>query len=370
MKASFLAIAYKEFLHALRNRMIVRTLLTLQIVQLILLGSIDVTTRDLPTVVVDQDHSSQSRDLVEKLRATKTYDVRFMTNSTQEARALIRAGRAKMALVIPPDFHEKRASGEGATVLALVDGSDSTASQQALASLNGLSAQINFQISRQAVASEQSSGFSPRALILFNPQGRTANYMLPGLIAMALTAFINLSAMALVSERERGTMERLLMTPLSIPGLMLGKLAPYLVLGIFNVMALLTVVRWVFQVPIRGSLALLLFAYLLYILTLLSLGLFIASSASGSPEVNQKSTLLSLPSIFLSGYIFPLTNLPLPLFVVAHFLPVTHMVEISRGIILRDAHLIDLAPHFGYFVFASTFLIWRASVKFQTTLQR
>src|SRR5438128_7507999 len=176
MWSSFVSVFNKEFVHIFRDRGTLMMALTLPLFQLILFGFIDQTVHNLPTVVVDQDRSTYSRELMDQMEASRTFKIRRVTENPRAAREDIVAGRARGGVVIPPDFHNKRTRGEPAQILVLIDGSDSTASAQALASINGLVAQINFEEVAHGRSVEQPMGAQP--IILFNPDGRTANYII------------------------------------------------------------------------------------------------------------------------------------------------------------------------------------------------
>jgi len=363
--SSFVAIFRKEFLHITRDRSTMMVALTIPIFQMVLFGFIDQTVRDVPTVVVDQDETRESRELIDQLRATGTFAVTHVTPNPRQAREDITAGRARVGVVIPPDYHDKRSHGAGAKVLVLIDGSDSTVSAQALAAVTGIAAKVSL----EEVASQTHGGagteppLSTQPIILFNPDGRTANYIIPGLVAIMLQIVaIVLTAIALVRERERGTLEQLLVTPIDPLGLMLGKLAPYLVIGIFETGAILAVMRFGFDVPIRGNLVFLFVMALIYLFALLSLGLFISTRAQTQAQAQQMAQFFFLPSIFLSGYIFPTAGLPWPLYAIGRILPATHMIEIMRGIVLRDAGPRELMPNVIALVVISILLVW-ASVR-------
>jgi ABC-2 type transport system permease protein len=342
MWSSFVAVMRKEFKHIFRDRGTIALFFTLPILQIALFGFLDQNVRDLPTVVVDQDQSRYSRELMDQMRATKTFEIARITNDPTEARQLIAQGRVRVGVVVPPDFHDHRARGENASFLVLIDGSDSNVSAQALASLNGLVAQQNLDAARAAGVQPV---VSAQPIILFNPEGRTANYIIPGLIAivMQLAAMV-LAAIAVVKEREQGTMEQLLVTPIHPIGLVLGKLAPYLVIGIVEMAAILTIMRFAFGVPIHGSLLLLFATAVVYLFALLALGLTISMRVQTQIQGVQMAQMLLLPSIFLSGYIFPVAGLPRVLYWIGRALPATHMIDIMRGAVLRSAGPFDLLP--------------------------
>ncbi|MFO0757356.1 MAG: ABC transporter permease [Byssovorax sp.] len=368
---SFMAVFKKEFLHIRRDRATLITALTIPLFQLILFGFIDQTVKNVPTVVVDQDQTRVSRELLDQLRATRTFKIAKVTQNPHDARDEITAGRARVGVVIPPDYHDKRLRGSGAKILVLIDGSDSTVSGQALAAVNGLVATVNIEEIRKAapgasVAGAGSQPLSAQPIVLFNPDGRTANYIIPGLIAILLQIVATvLTAVAVVRERERGTLEQLLVTPIDPLGLMLGKLAPYLFIGILEMAGILTAMRFGFDVAIRGSLVFLFAMALVYLFALLSLGLFISTRAQSQAQAQQMAQFLFLPSIFLSGYIFPAAGLPAPLYAIGRVIPATHMVEIMRGVVLRDAGPRELLPNVLALCAMSAFLVWASVRRFK-----
>jgi len=342
MWSSFVAILVKEFKHITRDRGTLVMFFMLPVMQLALFGFLDQNVRDLPTVIVDQDQTRFSRELMDEMRATKTFAIAQVTNNPAEARELIAQGTVRVGVIIPPDFHDRRVRHENASFLVLIDGSDSNVSAQALASINGLVAQQNLDAARAAGARPV---ISAQPIILFNPQGRTANYIIPGLVAILLQiAAMVLASIAIVREREQGTMEQLLVTPINPTGLVLGKLAPYLVIGIVEMGLILTLMRWGFGVPIQGSLIFLFAMAVVYLFALLALGLFISMRAQTQMAAQQMSQMLLLPSIFLSGYIFPVAGLPTVLYWIGRALPATHMIDIMRGAVLRSAGPFDLLP--------------------------
>jgi len=361
MMSSFLAVFRKEVLHIRRNRGVLFVTVMMPIMQMLLFGFIDQTVHDVPTVVVDQDHSVQSRELMDKLRATKTFDLRQITTSPTSARDAITSGKASVGVVIPPDYHDQRSRGLPAKILVLIDGSDSTVSAGALAAVNGLVASENLEV----LAHDARGGMplSAQPIILFNPEGRTANYIIPGLVAILMQMIaIFLASGSVVRERERGTMEQLMVTPVDPLGLMLGKVAPYLFLGLGETALILAIMRWAFAVPIQGSLVFLFGIMIVYLAALLAFGLFISTRAKTEMEAMQMAQMLVLPSIFLSGYIFPIKGMPFVLQAIGQVLPATHMVAVMRGIVLRDAGPGEMLGHVLALIVFAVVLVW-ASVR-------
>jgi len=357
MMSSFLAIFRKELLHIRRNKAVAFLAVMLPLMQLTMYGFIDQTVHDVPTVVVDQDRSVASRELMDQLRATKTFAIKIVTSDPRLARTEIIAGRAGVGIVIPPDYHDKRARGDSAKILVLIDGSDSIVSSGALAAVNGVISTQNLSLFSRDSRAKMPLAAQP--IVLFNPEGRTANFLIPGLVAVILQMIaVMLAAGSIVREREQGTMEQLLVTPVHPLGLMLGKVAPYLFVALADTAMILGLMRFAFGVPIRGSLLLLFAIMVLYLSALLALGLYISTTAQTQQEAQQKVQMLFLPSIFLSGYLFPLNGMPIILQIIGQLLPTTHMVAIMRGIVLRDAGAAELLPHLLALVAFAVLMIW------------
>jgi ABC-2 type transport system permease protein len=355
MWTSFVAVLRKEFKHIFRDRATLIMFFMLPVIQLSLFGFLDQNVRNLPTVIVDQDQTRYSRELIDELRATKTFEVADITNSPAQGRAMIAQGTARVGIMIPPDFHDRRARHDNAQFLVLIDGSDSNVSAQALASINGLAAQQNLEAARALGARPV---LSAQPIVLFNPGGRTANYIIPGLVAILLQiAAMVLASIAIVREREQGTMEQLLVTPIHPIGLVLGKLAPYLVIGIAEMALILMIMRWGFAVPIYGSLLFLFATAVMYLFALLALGLTISMRAQTQMAAQQMAQMLLLPSIFLSGYIFPVAGLPKVLYWIGLGLPATHMINVMRGAVLRSAGPWDMLPSLLALAAISTVLV-------------
>ncbi|HUB06576.1 MAG TPA: ABC transporter permease [Myxococcales bacterium] len=357
MWSSFYAIFRKELVHMSRDRGTLRIALMIPVMQLLLFGFIDETVHNVPTVVADQDRTSDSRLFIEQMRASKTFEVVTLTTSPEEARAEIRDGKARVGVVIPPKYHDRMLRKEPAQVLVLIDGSDSTVSSQALASINGIVSQ-NQLSGVQAVA----SSVAAQPVILFNPENRTANYIIPGLIAiLLLMAGVLLASGSIVREKEQGTFEQLLVTPIHPIGLILGKLAPFLAFGLVETTIVLSLMRWAFGVPIHGSLLFLYGMAILYLLALLPIGILISTKAKTQMGAQQLSQSLFLPAMLLSGYIFPFEGLPFFLKAVGDIFPTTHMIRIMRAIVLRNASPLDVWPEIAILAGTCVFTVFLAS---------
>jgi drug efflux transport system permease protein len=209
----------------------------------------------------------------------------------------------------------------------------------------------------------------PHPQLLFNPDSRSANLLIPGLIAILLTFSATiLAAFAIVRERERGTLEQLMVTPVSPLGVVIGKLLPYLALAYVQLLIVLVVMVFAFRVPIHGSIWLLLGLSIPYLLALLSVGLLVSSRAKTQAEAIQMAMTVMLPSVLLSGYIFPLSSLPAPLRLISVILPATHYIAISRGVIVRAARFADLWPHAAALFAIAAVLVLGSTQAFKKTL--
>lgn len=340
------AVLRKEALHMRRDKGTLRLALLIPVLQLTLFGLIDTNVTDVPTVVFDQSLSAESRELVDALEATHVLRVVERVGSRGALHHAIVSGRARVGIELPPELHRDLVeSHAGATFLVLIDGSDSTVANQALAAVNGLA--LTRSLEDLAVrARAQALPVDPRVQVLFNPDMRSAALLIPGLVGILLTfSGTILTAFTIVRERERGTLEQLMVTPISPVAIVVGKLVPYLGLAFVQLALVLTIMTFAFGVPVRGSLLLLGALSLEYLVSLLALGLLISARSRTQVEAMQLAQLILLPSILLSGYIFPLSSIPTPLRPLSHVLPATHFIAIARGIIVRGAGLADLWVH-------------------------
>ena len=333
-------ICRKEMLHIVRDRGTLFFALLLPILQLFLFGfAIDTNIRQIPTAVLDESRTQASRDLLQKFAASDVFKLSIYARSKDELYEAIRSGNARVGIRIPYDFARNLQQGTTATVLVLVDGSDSNVAGQAVSTSTGVSLE-------ESIARVVPNGKLPievRPSVLYNPSTRSANFFVPGLIAILLQVMtILLIALSLVRERERGTLDQLTMTPVAPLGLMVGKMIPYGALAFLELCAILAIMRVIFQVPIHGSVLLLLAMSLPFLLTVLALGLVISTKATTQAEAFQLAMGTVLPSVFLSGYIFLIDNMPGFFQAISRVIPATYYINILRGIILRGAGLREL----------------------------
>lgn len=364
-----LAVLRKELLQMIRDRATLVFAILVPVFELVLFGVIDMTVSDVPTAVFDQSKTQESRRLLAELENTDLFAIRGEARSHEELRREIVAGHAQVGIEIPPDFARKRLAGESADFLVMIDGSDNSVASQALQAATGLALARSLE---EALERARMAGppLLPHPVMLFNPDSRSANLLVPGLVAILLTfSGTVLAAFSIVRERERGTLEQLMVTPVSPLGVVVGKLIPYLVLAYLQLGIILLLMTQAFRVPIHGSLSLLLALSFVYLLALLSLGMLVSSRAKTQAEAIQRAMSVMLPSVLLSGYIFPLSSLPAPIRAFSQILPATHYIAITRGIVLRAATFADLWQHVAALAALSFVLVLASSRAFRKTIR-
>jgi ABC-type multidrug transport system permease subunit len=341
------AVIYKEFIHMRRDPLTVFVALFVPVIQLTIFGyAVDMDVRNIPTVICDQDRSAASRELPGRFENTGYFRILHEVDNPDRLYTSLRSGEAKIGILIPPGFGEHRFSGTPAQVQVLLDGSDITVAQQALNTANaiGLRASLMESAARFGVT-DPMSGMPLEILprLLFNPTMRSANFMVPGLIGILLwIVTVFLTSVAIVREREKGTIEQLFVTPLSRQAFIIGKLVPFAMLGAIEACVIISAARFIFGIPINGSVLLLALLIVPYLLTGLMVGLVISTRAANQGQAMQFSALTMLPSVILSGFMFPRASMPLVIYVMTFFVPLTYFLEIVRGIIIRGAIWADL----------------------------
>ena len=348
----FAAIFYKEVLHMRRDSFAIMFALFVPIVEMIILGyAIDTNVRQVPTVVYDQSGiienvdngsvgSASSRVLLDRFKNSDTYRIYKYVHSDKELNDEIVAGKARVGIKIPYDFDRQLLKGQSAQVMVLVDGSDSSVAGQALNVATAISLDESL---RKIVPDAKAPLIDLRPKILFNPDSRSPNFFIPALIAVLLLFITTmLTAFSIVREKEQGTLEQLLVTPVRPLGLMMGKIMPYFTMALVEMTVLLTFMRFVFQVPIHGNVLLLTLLAMPYIFVNLSIGLLISVKARSQAEAMQSSMSIMLPTIFLSGYVFPRASMPMFFYGLSYLVPATYMIDTFRGVILRGAGIFEL----------------------------
>jgi ABC-2 type transport system permease protein len=343
------AIVVKELRQLRRDRITLAMIVGIPVMQLVLFGyAINLNLRGLSTGIADEADTSGSRALVMDMIATGVVHPVASARAPQELVDMLRRGDISIGIAIPADFERRLVDGREA-VQILVDGSD-TVVQSAAAQL----AQVPVDTSAAAAAqADLSRRLGPdravanpiHVLALYNPQRRSPVNIVPGLIGVILTmTMVLFTGVAIVRERERGNMELLIATPLSRSELMVGKVLPYAVIGLVQTTVVLALGVWLFQVPVRGGVLDVYVASVLLILANLTLGLLISTKAQSQFQAMQMTFFVFLPSILLSGFMFPFAGMPAPIQWLAEVLPLTHFLRIIRGVMLRGAGLFELWP--------------------------
>jgi ribosome-dependent ATPase len=354
----FFAILIKEFAHIRRDRGTIFFTFVVPALQLTIFGyAIQVTIDNIPTAVLDLDGRQDSRAFVAAMVNTHTFAVVERVQSGEALRRALTSGRAKVGVVIPAEYSERLLSGRRAEVQILIDGSDSQVATTAMNTVGLLGTNLSMARGKafgeslgaavaRGPAGEAELPIEIRPRLLYNPNLESANFFVPGLIAIILQlVLLFLTSVSIVREREQGTLEQLFVTPVGRAGLLFGKLVPYSLMGFGELLLVLVLMVGVFKVPIAGSLGLLIALASLFIVTSLGLGLLISTLARSQLQGLQMGFMVMMPSVLLSGFMFPRAEMPTPIYLLGFVFPVTYFIEILRGIILRHADAIDLWPH-------------------------
>jgi ABC-2 type transport system permease protein len=364
----------KEFIHIARDPRTLGMVLLMPVAQLLLFGyAINTTVEHLPTVVLDQADERLSREFVQSLVNSHIFDVVGHPANEDEVRREVDRGNAKVGVIIPPDFARQRAAGRPTSVQVMIDGSDPNISQSALFATVALgqaesASALAARLSQLGLGTGRPT-IDVRPIVLYNPSMESINFMIPSLIGliMQLQTLI-LTAMAIVRERERGTLEQLVVTPIRPTELMLGKLLPYVVIAFVNVSVALAVGVFWFKVALAGSVALLLALSVVFLFSTLGLGLLISTVSQTQGQATQMSIFITMPSMLLTGFIFPRETMPLPLHDLGYLVPLTYYLAILRGIILKGVGLDVLWINILPLAALGTFLLTLSVVRFRKQL--
>ncbi|HAI47035.1 MAG TPA: ABC transporter [Stenotrophomonas sp.] len=339
------AIVLKELRQMRRDRVTLAMIVGIPVMQLVLFGyAINLNLRHLDTGIADQAGTSASRALLMDMVATGVVTPILRVDTPEQLMHALREGRISVGVVVPPDFERRVHEGREA-VQVLVDGSD-TVVQSAAVQLAQLPLQSRpLANTRPLQAGAAATAGQISVVAFYNPQRRSAINIVPGLIGIILTmTMVMFTAVAIVRERERGNMELLIATPLSSSELMIGKVLPYAVIGLIQTTLVLVLGMWLFDVPVRGSVLDVYLAAMLLITANLALGLLISTKAQSQFQAMQMTMFVFLPSILLSGFMFPFAGMPRGVQWLAEVLPLTHFLRLVRGIMLRGARWWELWP--------------------------
>ena len=358
------SVMQKEFIQLFRDRRTLLIMLTLPVAQLVLFGyAVETQVDHLPTVVVDYGRDAQSWRFVDALVNTGYFDVHDYLTSEKEVIEAIDSGRASAGVIVPVGFAAAMERGETAQALVIVDGSDPNVAQSALNAAATVGQDFSVQVmteklNRHGLARTFTPPLDLRTRLLYNPNMKSINFMLPGILGMILQQqSLLLTAFAIVREREMGTIEQILVTPIRPWELTMAKILPYVLLTIFNMGTTLLAGLWWFDVPFRGDVVLFWALSFLFLFTSLGLGMLISTVSTTQIQAQQLSFLILLPSLILSGYIFPRESMPRVIHDVGYVIPLTYYLQILRGIMLKGISVEYLWPQiiplavFGVVVF-------------------
>ena len=349
-------LVWKEFLELRQNPRLFGIVIVAPILQLTMLGYAATTdVKDVPVVIADGDRTGQSRSLIARFDASRNFSVIDTVTTLREVDPYLQRGEAWVALAIPPGYGRALQDGTGVALQVIADGSDSNSTTVALGYANALIGEYAGELAGSGplsgepasrLAPPASTGIDLRIRVWFNPQLESRFFMIPGVLALLLLIVTaNLAAMAIVREKELGTLEQLNVTPLRRWELIVGKLLPYGVIAMIDVLLVTAVAVFWFEVPFRGSLTLLLGTSLLYVVSTLALGLFISTISETQQQAMMTATFFFLtPMIYLSGFIFPIENMPPVIQYATYLIPLRYFLVIVRGIFLKGIGLDLLWP--------------------------
>jgi ABC-2 type transport system permease protein len=339
----------KEFIQMRRDRLTVAMMVGIPALQLALFGyAIRTEVRHLPTLVLDESRSSASRALVTAVRNTGNFDIVGDAQNRGEIATRVKAGEIHAAVVIPPDFARDLKRGRPAQAQIIIDAADPLSSAAAIGAASVAAT--------AASASSRTPSIEIRVRPWYNPALKSSSYIVPGLVGLLLSlTLIMMTAMAIVRERERGTLEQLVVTPIGKTTLMLGKIVPFALVGYVQMTVILMLGKLLFHIPLRGSLLLLYGLAAAFIVACLGLGLFVSTIAQTQAQAMQMSFMFMLPNILLSGYMFPRDAMPEPAQWIGLLVPLTYFLKVLRGILLKDAGIEAVWPQAVFLaLFAAT----------------
>lgn len=368
------ALLLKEFIQMGRDRLTVGMMIGIPIIQLLLFGfAINTDVKHLPTVVFDQSCSSESRDLLQAFSASGYYDLKYTATTYKELNERIDNGQAKVGIVFPPDFSAEVRSGRTASVQVIVDATDSIAASSAVNTATTIgqlrSEAVLVKKMESIMGRQHGRAYDIRIRPWYNPDFVDAFYMVPGIMGIILTmTMVMITSMAIVREREHGTLEQLIVTPMQPYELMLGKLIPYIFVGLVQATVAMLVGILVFDLPVRGNLIELFLYTVLFIIASLSLGIAISNLAKTQMQAMQLSFFIFLPSTLLSGFMFPREAMPEFFFHLGHVLPLTYYLQIMRSIVLKGVGIVALWPQVLALIVYSSIMLTVSVMKFRKKL--
>jgi len=374
MKLNFkriLAIIKKEFSQIKRDKRTIAIIILMPVMELLLFGYATSTSVDhIATVVLNNDIGIESRELLENFSNSQYFDMDYNANNLQEVQGYIDQGHAKVGVIIPPDYSDSIRRGQTAQIQLVIDGSDPTTAQTILSSAGAVVQSLTVKIVSQTMGAEMPQPLDLRSRVWYNPDMSSVYFNVPGLIGVILqTVTLMLTSFSIVRERERGTLEQLIVTPITKMELMIGKIVPYIILGFVDIVLALGLSIFWFRVPVAGSITLLLMFSVIFLFSALGMGLLISTISKSQLQAMQLSMFMIMPNILLSGYMFPREAMSAPIYAISNFFPLTFFLNVLRGIILKGNTFGDLIFEFFVLVaFGLGFLVL-STVKFKKKIE-
>ncbi len=342
----FVSIIKKEFIQVKRDPISLKLPFIMPIVMMLLFGyAVNTEVDKIPTAVYDQSNSEESKTFLDKFTESDYFVIHDTVHSEDKINELIKSGKVKAGLIIPKDYSEKLKTGKEAELQLIIDGTEPTTARTALASGQLISRTFSQKLTSEkliklGITPEKLSGLSLETNVLFNPDMESTKFTIPGLVGLILQNItIMLTAFALVREKERSTIEQLIVTPIKPSELILGKLIPYIIIGYSGFLFSLAMCIWIFKVNIAGSVGLLLLLGFLFVYCSLSIGMLISTFAKNQMQAMIVMVFFLLPSILLSGFIFPREAMPSVISYIGYIIPLTYFLDIIRGITLKGIGL-------------------------------
>lgn len=371
-KTRLRSVVYKEFIHIRRDPPSLGIAFMMPLLLLFLFGyAVTTDIEDINMVVWDQSQTPQSSELIESFSQSGIFVLKKYTDSLKGVRQALDGGIVKTALIIPPDFHRNVFRKSPPSVQFLVDGSDPMVARTALNSGLIIAQNQSLELVVDKIGKKPLglSGIDFHPRVWYNPEMKSVNFNIPGLIGLILQNItVMLTAFTLVREREKGTLEQLIVTPIKPMELMIGKLVPYIVIAIIDVSLALIINTFWFKVPIQGSLLLLLLLSTIFLVAALGIGLFISTIASNQLQAMQVTMAFILPSVLLSGFMFPREAMPKIIQLIGYFIPLTYFLEILRGIIVKGIGIKYLWTQTLLLGVFGVFIISLAAIRFRKKL--
>lgn len=362
-----LAIIKKEFAQIRRDKRTIAIIILMPIMELLLFGYAASTSVDhIPTVILNNDIGIESRELLDNLTNSQYFDLNYNAVSMADVQEYVDEGHAKAGFVIPPEFSDDIKNGKTAKLQLIVDGTDPTTAQTILSSANGVIQSMSVNIIQETLGTPMPQPLELRSRVWYNPDMSSIRFNIPGLIGVILqTVTLMLTSFSIVRERERGTMEQLIVTPITNMELMIGKIIPYVIIGFVDIVLALALSVFWFRVPIAGSIGLLLLFSIVFLFGALGVGLLISIVSKSQLQAMQLSMFMIMPNLLLSGYMFPRAAMPDLIRGISNFLPLTYFINVLRGIILKGNNFSQLYQEFFILLGFGVLFLFLATIKFK-----